>query len=329
MNTIPTTLNDRSVPYTVVGGARGSRGKTSGQAAKAEQVPVSLVLLDRGPRLFRAETLRDFDRLGFDSIICVEEKGELFDVESLCQRFPRLRFLLLGEPADPGTRINLAIRESQSPYVFVLWNDMSLSTAGLSGRFFERLVEQDLFCLAPFLSSNKGGLLPTAATPALQKSSLKIMPLSAASDGARSLYPFDYAGIYSRERFILLGGFDGRLGNPYWQRLDLGFRAWLWGEQIRLSQALRVGYEGEAPTEDSTVDEDYTRFWLKNLAPQFRGDSAVLTPRRLFEYLLRRKTRPFRAMGEFRAAREWVELNRFRFRSDASSLVDFWEDEAP
>ncbi|MEI6875586.1 MAG: hypothetical protein WCL50_10725 [Spirochaetota bacterium] len=292
-------------------------------------MPVSLVLLDRGPRLFRAETLRDFDRLGFDSIICVEERGDLFDLESLCQRFPRLRFLLLDEKVDAGTRVNLAIRESQSPFVFVLWNDMSLSTAGLSGRFFERLVEQDLLCLAPFLSSGKGGLLPTSATPALHRTSLKILPLSAARDGARSLYPFDYAGIYSRDRFILLGGFDGRLANPHWQRLDFGFRAWLWGEEIRLSQALRVAYEGEAPSEDSTADEDYKWFWLKSLAPQFRGDSALIPRRRLLEFLFSRKRHPLDALAEFRAAREWVELNRYRFRSDATSLVDLWEDDTP
>jgi hypothetical protein len=292
-------------------------------------VPVSLVILDRGPRLFRGETLRDFDRLGFDSIICVEESGELLDIEAQCQRFPRLRFLLLEAVVDPGTRINLAIRESQSPFVFVLWNDMSLSTAGLSGRFFERLIEQNQLCTAPFLTTGKGVVMPTAATPALHRANLKILPLVAARDGSKSLYPFDYCGIYSREKFILLGGFDGRLASPWWQRLDLGFRAWLWGEEIRLSQALRVAYEDEPPTEDSTVDEDYKWFWLKNLAPQFRGDSAALPGYRFSGYLASRRWHLLKAWKEFRAAREWIGLNRFRFRSDASSLVDLWEDETP
>ena len=323
MNTIPSTLNDRTIPYTVVGGARGAGGPAG------SRVPISLVLLGRGPRLFRGETLRDFDRLGFESIVCVEDGSDLFEVESLCQRFPGLRFLLLGQAADPGTRINLAIRESQAAYVLVLWNDMGLSTAGLSGRFFERLVEQDLLCLAPFLSTGSGAVLPTAAAPALQGSSLKILPLQAARDGARSLYPFDHSGIYSRERFILMGGYDGRLTNPYWQRLDFGFRAWLWGEEIRLAQSLRVAYEDEAPSEETTVDPDYRWLWLKNLAPQFRGDLAVLPGSRLLEYLLSRRGEPFKALAEFRAARAWVELNRFRFRSDARSLVDLWDEEAP
>jgi len=324
MSTIPSTLNEGTVPYTVVGGSRGPSSLPG-----SSQVPVSLVLLDRGPRLFRAETLRDFDRLGFDSIICVTSGGGAFDVEALCQRFPRLRFILLAGEVDAGTKVNLAIRESQATWVFVLWNDMGLSTAGLSGRFFERLAEQDLLCLAPFLSTGSGTLLPTAAAPALQGPSLKILPLQASRDGAKSLYPFDYAGIYSRERFILSGGYDGRLSNPYWQRLDFGFRAWLWGEEIRLAQSLRVAYEDEAPAEDSTVGPDYRWFWLKNLAPTFRGDSALLSRRRLPGYFLSRKGGRLGAFAEFRAARRWVELNRYRFRSDAASLADLWEDEAP
>ena len=318
MSTIPTTLSDGAVPYTVVGGNRGMSGHAG--------VPVSLVILDRGPRLFRSETLRDFDKLGFESVICVEEKGELFDVEALCQRFPRLRFIVLGGAADMGTRVNIAIRESSSPYVFVLWNDMGLSTAGLSGRFFERLVEQDFLCLAPFLGSGKGELIPTAATPALHRASLKILPLSAARDAAPSLYPFDYCGIYSKERFTLLGGYDGRLANPFWQRLDFGFRAWLWGEEIRLSQALRVNYDDGPPAADESIDSSYRWFWLKCIAPQFRGDTAALPRRRRLEYLLSRRREPLQALSEFRAAREWVGLNKFRFRTDASGLVDLWED---
>lgn len=319
MNTIPTMLSDSAVPYTVVGGTRG---------ASASGVPVSLVILDRGPKLFRAESLRDFDHLGFDSITCVEEQGEeLFDIESLCQRFPKLRFILLGAKADTGTRINIAIRESASPFVFVLWNDMSIATAGLSGRFLERIVEKDRVCLAPFLSGPDGGLLPVSATPALQGSSLRILPLSAAKEGARSLYPFDYCGIYSRERFILLGGYDGRLSNSFWQRLDFGFRAWLWGEEIRLSQSLRVAYEEGPPQDDSTVDADYRWFWLKNIAPRHRGDSSVLPRSRFIDYILSRKGGLVGALNEFRAARAWVELNRFRFREDAERLVELWEEE--
>jgi len=321
MNTIRTTLNDSSIPYTVVGGPKGR--------SQGEGLPVSVLLLDRGSRLYRSELFRELDRLGFESVVSVEEGSEAVDVEALSQRFPKVRFLLLGGKASPGEKINLGMRESSSPYVFALWSDMRLVASGLSGRFFERLAEQNLLCLAPFLQAKRGETLPTAAAPALERQNLRILPLVPARDGALSLYPFDYAGIYSREKFVLSGGYDGGIANPYWQKLDFGFRSWLWGEEIRLSQALRVAYEEEPPTEDSTPDEDYKWFWLKNLAPVFRGDSAAIPPSRYWAYLRRRGGRPFAAAREFRAAADWVRTNRYRFRSGASSVVDLWEEAKP
>ena len=318
MNTIPTTLNDRPVPYTVVG--------SPATRNCPDTLAVSVILLGRGSRLYRNEALKDLERFGFESIVCIEDSSEAVDAEALSQRHPTTRFVLLGSPLSPGEKINLGMRESCAPFVFVIWSDMRLQTAGLSSRFFERLGEQSFLCLAPWLQAGKGELLPCAVSPALHRTSLKPLPLPPAKDGAKSLYPVDYCGIYSRERFVLTGGFDGSIGNPYWQKLDFGFRSWLWGEETRLSQALRVGYEEEAPVEDSTPDADYKWFWLKNLAPVYRSDHVAIPPRRFWSYLRRRGGSPASALQEFRSAMEWVKLNRFRFRTDATSLVDLWDE---
>lgn len=306
------------MPYTVVGGPKGRAG--------AEGLPVSVLLLNRGSRLYLNEILRELDRLGFDSILSVEEAPEGRDVEALVGRYPRCRFLLLSERASPGEQVNIGMRESVAPYVFVIWSDMRLSTQGLSSRFFERVAEQNLLCQAPQLSSREGDLLPTAAAPALHRASLKILDLVPSKDGARSVYPFDYCGIYSREKFVLMGGYDGTLVTSYWQKLDFGFRSWLWGEEIRLAQALKVNYADELPAEDSTPDDCYKWFWLKNLAPVFRGDCALIPASKLWSYLRRRSGGPFAGLVEFRAARDWVRLNRYRFRLDATSLVDLWDE---
>ena len=318
MNTIPTTLNDRPVPYTVVGSPPAKAG--------AEGLAVSVILLGRGSRLYRNDALCDLERFGFESIVSIEDGSDAVDIESLAQRHPSTRFILLGSPLSPGEKINVGMRESMAPYVFVIWSDMRLQTAGLSSRFFERIGEQSLLCLAPWLQAGKGEPLPCSISPALHRSSLKLLPLPPARDGARTLYPMDYSGIYSRERFILTSGFDGTIRNPYWQKLDFGFRAWLWGEEIRLSQSLRVGYEEAPQEEDSTPDADYKWFWLKNLAPSYRSDHVVIPPERFWSYLRRRGGSPVAALQEFRSAVEWVRLNRFRFRSDASSLVDLWDE---
>jgi hypothetical protein len=319
MNSIPTTLDAGAVPYTVVGAPKPS---LSGDAGAT-----TVVLLNRGSRLYRGDAIGDLERAGLRNILSVEPAGEAVDVEGLSARHPSARFLLLSETASVGVQVNLAIRESPGPYVFVLWNDMSLSAQGLSSRFFERLAERDLLCSVPALFAKAGEQLPSVSSPAFNKSSLKILGLMPEKDGAKSLYPFDYAGIYSRERFVLTGGFDPGLANPYWQKLDFGFRAWLWGEEIRLAQALKLSYAEPAPPEDETPDAGYKWFWLKNLAPSYRGDSGAIGMSRFWTYLRSRRDGIGPALGEFRTAREWVRLNRYRFRTDAASLVDLWDED--
>ena len=321
MNTIPTTLDQGGAPYTVVGSAKGS--------PCPESRPVSALLLNRGTRLFRAEAFYELERVGFESIVSVETRGaEGPDVEGLASRHPRARCLLLSKPASPGEMVNLGMRESCGPYVFVLWNDMRLQTQALSSRFFERLNEQDCLCQAPSLWAGNE-VVPSAASPALENGgSLRLLNLAPGADGSKSLYPFDYCGIYSRERFALMGGFDGGIRNPYWQKLDFGFRSWLWGEQIRIASALKLAYAGSPPADDATPDSGYARFWLKNLAPVFRGDCAQLTASRFWQYLKRRSGGPFAALSEFRADRDWVAINRFRFKSDAADLADMWDEGA-
>jgi hypothetical protein len=318
MNTIPTTLDSGSVAYTVVGAPR---------PAPAGFSPMTVVLLNRGSKLYRGDAIGDLERAGLGAVLSVEPKPEGLDVEALAAQHPQSRFLLLSAEASPGAQINLAIRESPGPYVLVLWSDMSLAAQGLSSRFFERLAERDVLCQAPALFARGGEQLPSAASPVFNRSSLKVLSLVPSGDGTRSLYPFDYAGIYSREKFILTGGFDPRLANPYWQKLDFGFRSWLWGEEIRIAQALKLSYADYPASEDETPDGCYKWFWLKNLAPSFRGDSAVVPGYRFWSYLRSRRALPS-ALAEFRAARDWVRTNRYRFRTDAPSLVDLWEDPA-
>ncbi|MDA8424890.1 MAG: hypothetical protein M0Z80_02035 [Treponema sp.] len=321
MSTTPTTPSRRTVPYTVIGNPKAKAG--------SEGLPVSVLLLNRGSRLYRNDIFRELDKFGFDSILSVEEGPEGRDIEALASRYPRSRFLVVSEKTSPGEQINLGMRESPGPFVFVLWSDMRLSTQGLSSRFFERLAEQNILCQAPFLSSREGDLLPAAAAPALHRASLKVLALSPGRDSDRTLFPFDYSGIYSLEKFMRTGGFDAELRTSYWQKLDFGFRSWLWGEELRLAQALKVNYVEDVPAEDATPDECYKWFWLKNLAPVFRSDSALIPASRLWAYLRRRSGGPFAGVAEFRSARDWVRLNRYRFRFDAASLVDLWEEAAP
>jgi hypothetical protein len=123
-----------------------------------------------------------------------------------------------------------------------------------------------------------------------------------------------------------IGGFDTSLTSTHWQLVDFGFRAYLWGEQISATQLIRLSYDGEPPPEDSTADESYRRFYLKNLAPIFQGDHASLPLRRFFPYVWRVGGDLFTAWDEFLKTRHWLKGYQYRFRSDVRAIIELWEN---
>lgn len=314
MNTIPTIFNERRATYTVVGGK--ARSGSSG---------ISAILLNRGGRYLRRNVLEDLERNGFDSIVSVEGPQENYDLEELSIRFQSVKFLQLHQGASPGEQINLATDELDSPRFFVIWNDQRLASGGNLERIRDRLDEHGGLCSVPTLQNGRFETLPTFKAPAFYRGTIKTIAFSSGKDGLPTLYPFDGTGIYERERFVRLGGFDPTIECFYWQLMDFGFRAQLWGESIRSSSLLRVRYEGDLPAEDATVRNGYRAFYLKNLAPVFRGDCAHLPIRRFPPYLLRSGSGPLAAWREYLAARRWVNTNRFRYVCDARRVIELWE----
>jgi hypothetical protein len=299
--------------YTAVGGKErcGSTG-------------LSAVLLNRPGFSSKRAVFQELEKNGFDYVISLECNRERYDVEELSGRFPFVRFILLPQVLSPGEQINLAASELSGPLFFVLWNDLRIVTGGGAGRITGRVCKR--LCTVPVIQNPRCETLPTLTAPAVSRGNIKPLIFIPQKEGLPSLYPFDSVGIYDRERFIRLGGFDATLKNPYWQLMDFGFRSYLWGEEICVTQHLKLSREGEFPVADNSPDESYRRFYLKNLALVFRGDYAHLPLRRFFSYIGRSGVDPFSAWEEFSQARRWVRTNRYRFRSDARMVNDLWED---
>jgi hypothetical protein len=246
----------------------------------------------------------------------------------------------LREAISPGEGINLAASELSSSLFFVLWNDLKILRGGGASRMAERLLfsaeelarnpdEKNTYrrlCTVPVIQDSRFETMPTLSAPVLIRGSVKTVSTAPAKEGGHSLYPFDGIGVYDRERFIRLGGFDGTLKSFYWQLMDFGFRSRLWGEEIASTQAVKLSYEGAISAADSTAEESYRRFYLKNLAPVFRGDYANLPLRRFPGYLRRSGADIFSAWDDFKEARAWVKTNCYRFRCDARTMTNSWEE---
>lgn len=317
MNSIPIIFNERKVPHTIVGGTV--------KKSDEDQSLFTVILLNRGGRYYRSAVFQNLENAGFTSIISIEMSTEPYDIENLSIRFPAVKFLVPLEKVTIGEMINTGIAETSAPYVFVVWNDIRLSPSSISARLVEKLKEEGVLCLAPLLTSAKLESLPVQMVPALNKHSFQVEPMPSFRDNSPTIYPYDFMGIYNREKVIQLGGFDYTIANSYWQNLDFGFRSHLWGEKIVISNSFRLVYDGECPSEDITADSSYIRFYLKNLAPVFRKDAAFLPISKFFSYAQKSGSNLFDAWAYFSQVRKWIELNKFRFVQDAAKITEIWE----
>jgi hypothetical protein len=326
MNTIPTIFNEKITAYTAVGNKE-----------RAAATGISAVILNR-PGLARRTFLQDIEKTGFDNVISIESRAPHYDIEELSQKFPFVRFILPEKELNLGEQINLAASEVQSPLFFVIYSDMKIIAGGNARRMAERLSvagEEDekkekeagfkRICTVPVIMNSNYESLPTIASPVTQKRKMKTVLLEPHAEGELSLYPFNGIGIYDRQRFIMTGGFDITLGSSHWQLMDFGFRSWLWGEEIALSLQLKLSCDAEMPSEDYTVEKSYMRYYLKNIAPVFRGDHAHLPLYMFPSYLNKSGEDFFASWEEFKETRKWIKTNKFRWKTDARGITSRWE----
>jgi hypothetical protein len=315
MSGTPTISKGSTIPYTVIGGFRRDR-------IRKYPFTISVLVLNRGDRLFRAELLSNIEASGIGETLWVDGPEPSYDVDGLLRDFPDARFLLVKDRVSWGEMIDIGIAEARAPHVLCIWSDARISS--IDQEFFKRLDARNVVCLLPIIRTSRGEPVPSIQMPQLRKGKLSLQFRTPNRDGENALFPFDYCGIYDKERFAQVGGYDHAITNPYWQKLDFGFRCHLWGESIRSTNSITIAYAGLPPVEDATPDESYKAFYLKNLAVHFEKEMGVLPIRKLPDYILHSGTGPFYAFKEFRQMREWVWRHRFRFRRGPREVAEGW-----
>lgn len=319
MSTTHTTSEpvDRA-PYTVIGGQRWDRVRKYPYA-------LTILVLGRGDRLFRPELLRDLEARRLGEVLWVEGPDPSPDIEALARDFPDVRFLLIKDPISAGERVNIGIAESRAPLVLCFWSDMRLS------RFPDRaavdIEKSAALCTLPVSRTTRQQPIPSWQSPMWKRRRLSIAFRIPRRDGEPTLFPFDYCGVYNRDKFMQAGGFDPTIASPYWQKLDFGFRCFLWGEKLVGTTEVVLTYTGAPPEDDATPDQGYKTFFLKNLAVRLRREAGVLPGHRILDYVLHSGASPLYSIREFKAVRDWVRLHTFRFRRDPRDLIAQWEDD--
>lgn len=318
MNTIPFIFNTRQINRTVLGGKKNSL---------QSKMSVSVILLNSGGSHFRIQNIENLQNCGFEQIISMETNSMNYNFEDFVNNFPTVKFIVPREEVTAGDLINIGMEECSSDYVLVLRDTVQISNFVLLPNAAQKLIDKNDFCYVPRIFFDKTQTLPTIFAPFVSNGVLKVESYSDVVDNAPTLYPFDFLGLYNRSKFIQLGGFDYTIKSPYWQNLDLAFRAWLWGERIRMTTSIQFSYLEKYPVEDTTSNISQFRFYLKNLAPVFKLDHGEIPNSSIVHTLLRSSCGIVETFRQFKDAKEWVSKNQYRFKMDAVGLISGWGSE--
>lgn len=315
MNTIPSTFNEYEINRTVLWG----RGENPGF-----QLDITAILLNRSGSHLKTQIFDSLIQCGFKSIISVEPDSESFSIEEISRRYPSVKFIIPRESSSEGSLINACISEFDSKYFIVLRDSFNIPKGFLTKNLAENILKSGCFCVVPRLVDKNGTSIAVNFIPEARKGKFVINPEQSVFDGVSTLYPFDFVGIYNREKFINLGGFDYTISSSYWQNVDLSLRAWLWGERISITTKFHISYTEYVPLEKSAPDMSYIRFYLKNILPTFRDDHGTVSRFSFPGFYLKSKCGIFEALGQFNEAFQWVRKNQFRFKKDIQYLIENW-----
>ncbi|MBN2533771.1 MAG: hypothetical protein JXB88_12820 [Spirochaetales bacterium] len=316
MNTIHSTSKTYKVPYTIVGEKKNN----------TYHAPyVTILLLNRGGKFYREDLFKNIRNYTFAETIYIEGPDISYNIEPLVKKFPGIKFLLLKDNISDGEKINLGIKESRSVFVFVIWSDMWIAEKSFTEILMNTIGKNSYLCTVPVIENSKHEPIPSIQVPGYMKGTIQVMPWDSYKDFSKSLFPHDFCGIYHKELFEKLGGFDSEMNNPYWQKIDFGFRTFLWGEEIRLCKDLHIRYMGMTHAENITPDESYKKFYIKNIYVKYKNGNGYIPCYKLLHYLFHSNTGPFSSCREFFSIKKWVKENSRRFKNNAQNLISQWE----
>lgn len=315
MNTIPSAFNTHQIARTVIGG----KPNTNPQALN-----ISVILLNNLGSHFKEHTFENLIQCNFNSIVSIEHDPTNTTIDEMSKKFPEIKFIVPLENATDGELINIGMSEVSSDYVLVLRDSLNIPSKIILQNLASSLTKSGIYCLVPRLVDKDKNSLPIAFSPSAEKSHFVVEAAFAMNDGMKNLYPFDYIGLYNREKFISLGGFDWTINSSYWQNLDLSLRAWLWGEEIKFTSLLQFSYIDEAPVEDHSINIDYLRYYLKNQLPKLKMEEAYIKKSNFLIFLFRSSCGFLEARRQFKEASKWVRKNKYRFKMDLQTFVENW-----
>ena len=188
-------------------------------------------------------------------ILVVDDGSEDGTREFVAERYSAVRIIALEHNIGFGPAVNIGVQQAVSPLVFLLNNDIIVEPGFLSP-LVSHFEEPTVFAVAPRMISNGN---PTGGrTVGNFRMGFLNLELMEESKATYNLLVGGGAGLFRRDHFIALDGFDSIFWPFYYEDLDLCYRAWKRGWRL-LYEPHSIVYHNHGSTIHRRFDPDYVR----------------------------------------------------------------------
>jgi hypothetical protein len=300
-------------PSHIVGGPK--------RRATRKLSPVTVILLNRGGRYYRFRRFPESENAGFTSVISVEMSNEPGRYRKPLDAFSSVKFLVPLEKSLDREMINTGVAETNSPFVFVVWN-VSGFALGISARVISRVVDEETVSSRPFPRIRNSWLFPYRC-PRGDEELVPVVTDALLSRRFTDDLSFDFSGFLFARGSSSSSRFRSTIAIPYMADPRFRFPRAPLGSENPAREFFQASYDGEIPREDITPIF-YIRFYLKNLRRFPRGRGPIFRSRTLLS------THDVPACnvidtGTISARAVWVRPEQIPIVRDAANITETWE----
>lgn len=200
-------------------------------------------------------------------VLTTEYRMEEYGIQA---KYPEVTFIVFSAETTTGEYVNAMANECYTDYFLIVRSDMELIAFDGAALLSIMAGKEHPMVICPVMLSSDGEVMPTLRAPYLRGKEVdpqSFMPAIDSDREERTLYPVLQSGLYDRALFQRLRGFDTEIQSEYYQSIDLGTRAWLFGYSVKLTRALAVRFPKRVSViEDRSECAGMNRFYTKALS---------------------------------------------------------------
>ena len=197
-------------------------------------------------------------------VIVVDDSSTDDSVKLIERNFRGIKLIRNKKNEGFSKSVNKGVKQSTGSLVLLLNSDVSPKQGFLQPalKHFKSLKDKNLFAVGLCDLSHEDGQIVQRGRGGVKFTKGFITHFAARIKSGETLWVSGGSGLFNKEKFLELGGFDATFAPFYWEDIDLCFRAWKKGYKCLFGPASKVDHFHE----QGIIKKRYSDFFIKSVS---------------------------------------------------------------